>query len=468
MSLLDYIRGKRHGKDARLLEREAMQDPFLSDAIDGFDTVDSRHAEQIDEMRRRISRRVRQTNRWMTYAGVAASLLVCLFLGVYYLFVDQTDDFLATSDAPIKQETPTVGGRFEDSKSLEEDGRSTNSSSPLAHEGARAAKEKRVVADAKAAKEIEGIEDVKIDVGSEVAKKERSAEKEDVNVEKSRLEFPQAVQTEAEMSTADVVVEAHFEKIKKKQADAEPVEARQGVRKKALPSAETSALATKEGIVTDENNSPLSGVSVCIDGSNRGVVTDIDGKFSIDVNPSDVLIFKYIGMQEEKLNVGDKRELAVVMKDDDKALDEVIVVAFGKQKKESLIGSKTVEPASTKEDTIRTDIPASAGSSDLTGRASTGSAKKSKEKKMNPEPVVGWKEYKKYLKQSLQRPTEGDCAQVKGTVEISFYVDKNGDPQHLETTKSLCPEAEEEAKRLIRQGYKWTPGSGRVAVKVSF
>lgn len=54
-NLMQYIQGPRKGKDAHRLEKEAMKDPFLSDALDGFQAVKGNHVESIEEMRRRIS-----------------------------------------------------------------------------------------------------------------------------------------------------------------------------------------------------------------------------------------------------------------------------------------------------------------------------------------------------------------------------------------------------------------------------
>ena len=58
-SLMQYIQGSRKGKEAHRLEKEAMKDPFLSDALDGFQAVKGNHVESIEEMRRRISHRTR-------------------------------------------------------------------------------------------------------------------------------------------------------------------------------------------------------------------------------------------------------------------------------------------------------------------------------------------------------------------------------------------------------------------------
>lgn len=103
------------------------------------------------------------------------------------------------------------------------------------------------------------------------------------------------------------------------------------------------------GTVVDELGDPLAGVSVVVDGSTRGVTTDIDGSFSIEVLPTDKLVISYIGMQQEIVEVGDKRVFKIEMKEKVDELAEVTVVAFGKQKKESVIGSiTTVNPGELK------------------------------------------------------------------------------------------------------------------------
>ena len=83
-SLMQYIQGSRKGKKAHRLEKEAMKDPFLSDALDGYQAVEGNHVESIEEMRRRISRRTRSHRNSITKWSIAASLLICLGFGSYF------------------------------------------------------------------------------------------------------------------------------------------------------------------------------------------------------------------------------------------------------------------------------------------------------------------------------------------------------------------------------------------------
>lgn len=85
-NLLQYIQGSRKGKEAHRLEKEAMKDPFLSDALDGYQTVEGNHVESIEAMRRRISRRTRSQRDLIAKWSIAASLLICLGFGSYFWF----------------------------------------------------------------------------------------------------------------------------------------------------------------------------------------------------------------------------------------------------------------------------------------------------------------------------------------------------------------------------------------------
>lgn len=100
-----------------------------------------------------------------------------------------------------------------------------------------------------------------------------------------------------------------------------------------------------EGIVTDTESSPLIGVNVVVKGTGTGTVTDLDGKFSLKGENGQTLVFSYVGMLDKEV-VYKGKLLRIVMEDDSKALDEVIVVGYGTQKKSvvtAAIGSVSAE-----------------------------------------------------------------------------------------------------------------------------
>lgn len=94
------------------------------------------------------------------------------------------------------------------------------------------------------------------------------------------------------------------------------------------------------GKVTDVNNEPLIGVSVTQKGSTNAVMTDIDGTYKINVTSTDAtLVFTFIGHRTQEVAVANKKIIDVVLVEDTKLLDEVVVVGFQSQKKVNLTGA---------------------------------------------------------------------------------------------------------------------------------
>ena len=96
-----------------------------------------------------------------------------------------------------------------------------------------------------------------------------------------------------------------------------------------------------KGLVTDEKNEPLIGVSVVELGTSNGTVTDIDGKFDLNVSSNSTLKFSYIGYNVLEKKVGIQAMMNVVLTEVASELDEVVVVGYGTVKKRDLTGSVT-------------------------------------------------------------------------------------------------------------------------------
>ena len=97
---------------------------------------------------------------------------------------------------------------------------------------------------------------------------------------------------------------------------------------------------TIKGVVSDAvNNEPIPGVNVIEDGTNHGVITNVNGKYSIKVKKGSVLVFSFIGMKSQKVEVGDASEINISMETDVVALDEVVAIGYGTMRKSDLTGS---------------------------------------------------------------------------------------------------------------------------------
>lgn len=97
---------------------------------------------------------------------------------------------------------------------------------------------------------------------------------------------------------------------------------------------------TIKGLVTDVHGEPLIGCNVVVVGANAGVITDIDGRFTLNVSADAKQIkISYIGYVDQVVNLHDRSEIKIVMKEDNNALEEVVVVGYGTQKKATLTGA---------------------------------------------------------------------------------------------------------------------------------
>ncbi|MDR3268580.1 MAG: TonB-dependent receptor [Tannerella sp.] len=100
------------------------------------------------------------------------------------------------------------------------------------------------------------------------------------------------------------------------------------------------------GIVTDEKGEPLAGASIMEKGIANGTVTDVDGKFRLNVLPNAILVVSFIGYTTQEVATGNKTNLNVTLQEDSQLLEEVVVVGYGMQKKVNLAGA--VETVSSK------------------------------------------------------------------------------------------------------------------------
>ena len=120
-----------------------------------------------------------------------------------------------------------------------------------------------------------------------------------------------------------------------------------------------SASAKKKvvtGVIKDGTGEPLIGVSVGVKGTTSGTMTDVDGKYSIEVPNNGILTFSYLGYEKQEIVANDQTNINVILKDDAKLLDEVVVVGYGTIKKRDHTGSLSSVDSQKLQDTHKTSI----------------------------------------------------------------------------------------------------------------
>ena len=94
------------------------------------------------------------------------------------------------------------------------------------------------------------------------------------------------------------------------------------------------------GTVKDNNGEPVIGANVSVKGTTNGTITDVDGNFSLEnISDNYIIVISYIGYTSQEIKAGKQTSLKIILKEDTQAIDEVVVVGFGTQKKVNLTGS---------------------------------------------------------------------------------------------------------------------------------
>lgn len=96
---------------------------------------------------------------------------------------------------------------------------------------------------------------------------------------------------------------------------------------------------TITGTVVDAGGEPIIGANIRIKGTTTGTITDIDGNFSIEAEPKSVIEISYIGYLTQEMVINNQKSIRILLREDTKTLDEVVVIGYGVQKKADLTGS---------------------------------------------------------------------------------------------------------------------------------
>ena len=204
-------------------------------------------------------------------------------------------------------------------------------------------------------------------------------------------------------------------------------------------------------VIEEKNGKPVTGASIIIRGTTNGTLA-IDGKFSIEANEGDVLVVSFIGLQTQSVIVpkGGSESMVVSMKEEVQNLEEMVIVGYAPQ------DDGVIQVTSVKKEE---ETPAL---------------------KADEEQVVfqvveempsfpgGMNECMMFLAKNMKYPVAAQQAKIEGRVIVQFVVDRDGSIKDAQVVRSVSPELDAEAVRVIGLMPKWNPGKQRgkaVAVK---
>jgi TonB-linked SusC/RagA family outer membrane protein len=136
-------------------------------------------------------------------------------------------------------------------------------------------------------------------------------------------------------------------------------------KKKEQPQQKSSVTTNISGVVKSSDNNPIIGSTVAVKNSSIGTITDIEGKFSLNVPSNAVLIISFLGYETQEVEVNNKTIFQIVLKEKDYKLDEVVVIGYGTVKRRDITGSV----ASVQGDVIQS-IPVANVQEAITGKLS--------------------------------------------------------------------------------------------------
>ena len=208
-------------------------------------------------------------------------------------------------------------------------------------------------------------------------------------------------------------------------------------------------------VLEADTKQPIPGVSIVLRGTKNALMTDKDGKFTFpELAEGDVLQFSHIGLQTQTVVVKDEKPLTVLMKQDVQQIEELVVVGLAADGEGVPSGSNPEKKA-----IAVVDIPKEAPQEELIFTIVEDM----------PQFPGGKQELMKFLAKNITYPVSAQKAQIEGSVMVQFVVGKDGSVRNPKVVRSVNPELDAEALRLVGIMPKWTPGKQRgKAVPVSY
>ena len=200
------------------------------------------------------------------------------------------------------------------------------------------------------------------------------------------------------------------------------------------------------GIVMEyPSHKVVAGASVIVRGTNNGTLTNEKGEFEIQVKKGDVLVVSFVGLKTQYLTVqSEVTKLGIHMKADVQNLEEMVVTAYAPEEEKKQPVAKE-EVKQTEEEVIFQVV------------------------EQMPEFPGGMSEAMKFLAKNIKYPVAAQQAKIEGRVIVQFVVGKDGSISDVHTVRSVSPELDAEAIRVVSMMPKWNPGKQRgKAVSVSY
>ncbi|MEP6735204.1 MAG: TonB family protein [Chryseolinea sp.] len=459
--IINYHKGKLTPEEMHVLERKALDDPFLAEALEGSSQISSEaFGEDLMALSSRLNKQIHKRpvgqappSLWTWPLRIAAGLVILISATVVFfaLRFEKTSDTLALNEevhSPIPEHAAPpadstygrVSGESTPSETIQkEDKKGLSKPAPAIQ--IQPAKESKDTKDVAAASEAPASSTFSADMEVAADKLADRAGEPLSQVTPETEANPPLLAPSPGLSKSkleEVQVEEKRNYAAKKgaaSADEREKVSTGAVQRKSAKSSNAISQTIK-GQVFDVTGTGLPGVNILIKGTGVGTVTDATGNYEIATEKKDpTLVYSSIGYSSHEIDVAGKKEINISLDEDVSQLSEVVVTGYGIEKDDSDM-----------------TIPLELAS-----------------------PEGGRRAYKQYLEKNLQYPERALGKNVEGKVTIQFAVEPSGELADFRVIKGIGDGCDEEVIRLIKSGPKWAPTKrdteklrGMVRVKMRF
>lgn len=395
-----YRSGQMNEAERHALEKKALSDPFLAEALDGAEQIPAEiFSKDVDELSGKLAST--KSGNWFTPLRIAAGVLILLASGslIYYFNTSRPEQLaMKSTEGPAATDSSAV--KKDSSSALlslaKPDEPATNATSPV--QQPRTSSQERA----------EPAAGPPAGVAGELKKPAETLEtRTDIDLDKTDI---------AEHQAEEAKKEALHET--EKTLAAPRAEAQGASRAKENYLVSPRKIAGR--VISSNDSSPLPGVNVVVMGTNQGAVTDSEGNFQISTKTNNPrLVITSIGMETKEVSPADQGVLEVRMNADNRQRSEVAVSGSG---------------VSTKDD--------------MTDRLSAFEF---------AAPSGGRSAFQKYLETNIRYPAQAIANKTEGKVTVQFTVTASGSLTNFSIIKGIGNGCDEELIRLIQNGPGWTP-----------
>lgn len=429
-----YLSGKLTPLQMNAMEKAALNDPFLAEAIEGYEGIQHEDwKKQLANLKEGFSQQnttakviamPKRTN-WFKYA--AAVLLIGGTAAISFWLTNKKDDHQQIAQT-VKTIVASDSIQNVVTKNEAADSQKANAAATIPVENNFVAVDKNAEAVTERIKpDSNFIYKPAIQPPASLAKENGGKISEDVVVNQQTTSAANAATLPSTLNTANSK-EEFFNKTATRQEELKKAESFE-MREKANSKDEQQLNRNFIAQVVGPDNTPLPFANISIKSENFGTYADVQGNFRL-VSPDSLLTveIRSAGYQPKLYTLkSDVAQNKIVLAEDNLAFKQKTVVS----------GSTAARSTISRKATLLKDSV------------------------INVEPADGWDNYNTYVDNNIEIPDDILNKNIHGQVELSFDVKSNGSITNIKVDKSLCNDCDEVAKRLIEQGPQWKIKKGR-------